>query len=176
MNNYIAFILIGIALSMDTFALSISIGAYLTKFKLLIFSILVGIFHFILPILGTLIGSNILNNYSFNPSYLLGIVLLILLIQMILDLKNNNQVLILNMLELIILSLTVSIDSFITGIGLSLITNNIIFSSIIFSIISFTFTIVGLNISKLGSKYLGIYSKYLGILILAILVIKCFIV
>ena len=49
-------ILIGISLSMDTFSLALSMGTYeKKKKKIVIYSLIVGTFHFILPLLGNLI-------------------------------------------------------------------------------------------------------------------------
>ena len=53
----ISIILIGIALSMDTFSLSLSVGMFdIDRKKCLKLAIIVGIMHFIMPILGTIIA------------------------------------------------------------------------------------------------------------------------
>ena len=51
MKEIITLFIIAIALSMDTFSLSLGIGtSNITKKRMLIFSIIVGIMHFIMPI------------------------------------------------------------------------------------------------------------------------------
>ena len=174
MQSYLTIIFIGIALSMDAFALSISIGSYMFKKTILFFSFLVGILHFILPLLGSIIGITLLYNLTINPNYLLGIVLIFLLIQMLIDIKNEKDIFINNKWELLVLAVTVSIDSFITGVGLSLISSNIIISSLIFSILAGSITFLGLLISKISTKYFGVYAKIIGIIILLLLIINCF--
>ncbi len=174
MQSYLTIIFIGIALSMDAFALSISIGSYMLKKTIIFFSFLVGILHFILPLLGSIIGNNLLYNLSINPNYLLGIVLIFLFIQMLIDIKSEKDIFINNKWELSVLALTVSIDSFITGVGLSLISSNIIISSLIFSLLAGCITFLGLLISKISTKYFGMYARFIGIIILLLLIINCF--
>ena len=171
---YLTILFIAVSLSIDAFSLSLSIGSYLSNKHIILFSTLVGLFHFIFPLLGSLIGLLFLKNIPLNPNYLLGIILIILLIDIILNINKNSNIFINNPYELLTLSIAVSIDSLITGISLSLIISNILISQIIFSITSFIFTFLGLYISKKSYKYLGIYSKLLGILILLLLIIKCF--
>ena len=171
---YLTILFIAVSLSIDAFSLSLSIGSYLSNKHIILFSTLVGLFHFIFPLLGFLVGLTFLKNIPLNPNYLLGIILIILLIDLILNINKNSNIFINNPYELLTLSIAVSIDSLITGISLSLIISNILISQIIFSITSFIFTFLGLYISKKSYKYLGIYSKLLGILILLLLIIKCF--
>ena len=52
---------IGIALSMDTFSLSLSIGTLnLDNKKILTISSIIGIMHFLMPVMGLIIGKQIL--------------------------------------------------------------------------------------------------------------------
>lgn len=170
MNEIIALIMIGIGLSMDAFSVSLSIGSFLNTMKTgLLISISVGLMHFFMPIIGSLIGKNILENININSSTILGIILIIIALEMVLDmLKKDTKMFNINYLTIIIFSITVSLDSFTTGIGLHAITDNIILSGIIFSINAFIFTISGLFLGKIGSKYLGTYANVLGIIILLI--------
>ena len=52
--------LIGIALSMDTFSLSLSLGTLIDYKSIFKLSFIVGIMHFIMPFLGSLIGNKII--------------------------------------------------------------------------------------------------------------------
>ncbi len=168
MSILINLFLIGISLSMDTFSISLSIGTFeISKKKILIFSILVGIFHFFMPILGNALGYKIVRFLNINVNFLLGFILLFIGIEMIIDLfKNENKEFNLNFLNMILISISVSLDSFSTGIGLSAVTDNFILSGLIFSFIAFLFTLMGLIIGKYSSKKLGIYAKILGIILL----------
>lgn len=174
MNELLALIFVGVALSMDAFSLSLGIGTFLNnRKKILILSIFVGIMHFIMPLLGKILGSGILNILPISPSILLAIILFLISIEMFLNLfKNEDNFFELNYTNMFILSLSVSIDSFTTGMGLRAITDNNILASVIFSLCSFTFTYLGLSIGNYVSKHLGVYANILGIILLITLGLK----
>ena len=57
MNIYIL-LLIGISLSMDSFSFALTIGTYYNNKKdFLLYSLIVGIFHFFMPFFGCLFGN-----------------------------------------------------------------------------------------------------------------------
>ena len=68
--NIFLLLLIGICLSMDTFSLSLSLGTFnIVKKKCILFSCLVAMFHFIMPLLGVILG----NSINLSPSKINGI-------------------------------------------------------------------------------------------------------
>ncbi len=171
MNQIIVIILIAISLSMDAFSLSliygININSKATKIHL---SISVGIFHFLMPILGYKFGSIIENNIPISLKIVASILLIILGIEMILDkVKEDNKLKKIEILEIIIFSFSVSIDSFMTGIGIKILYENIYIISSIFSLISFIFTIIGLNIGNILNKRYGPIATKIGGIILIII-------
>jgi putative Mn2+ efflux pump MntP len=156
---------------MDTFSVSLSIGTFnINKSKIIIITILVGIMHFIMPIIGSILGNKITIFLNINVHLLLGIILLFIAIQMVNDLfKEDNKELLLNILNIFLISISVSLDSFSIGLGLKAITNNNILSGFIFSICASSLTFLGFLIGKYSSKKLGIIANILGIIILFIL-------
>ena len=77
----LSILLIGIALSMDTFSLSLGIGTFnITNKQALKLSLIVGIMHFFMPILGMLLGNKIIKIFELQCDILLGIILIVLLI------------------------------------------------------------------------------------------------
>ena len=83
--------------------------------------------------------------------------------------KKKEEKLLMTIPGFLIFGLSVSIDSLTTGIGLPGITNNYIISSLIFSVTSFLFTYLGLNIgNKLKIKY-GKVSTIIGGSVLLVL-------
>ena len=80
MNKFlIDMFLISVALSMDAFSLSISLGIFgLSKKQKIFFPSIVGTFHFFMPLLGGKIGDLILSNVTINYNFLVGVVLLLL--------------------------------------------------------------------------------------------------
>ena len=176
MNSIRLFLFLGIGLSMDTFSLSIIYGTSNMSYKRRLFlSIIVGIFHFIMPFLAynitRVITHNIINRI--NTDLITGIILLILSIDMIRNIKKEEEdVLSLSIIGIILFAFTVSIDSFSIGVALNFQNVNIIFAGIIFSICSFIFTLLGLLIGKKISERFSNKINLLGSLILIIISIK----
>lgn len=173
MNNILIYFVMAIGLSMDAFSLALAYGT--TKIpinKKVLLSITVGIFHFFMPRLGALIGTELLLNYIAKANYLVGIIFLILAIEMLLSRKEEKTGSITNMISIILFSFTVSIDSFSVGIALSLTTTDINSPCIIFALISTLFTFLGVELgSKIAYKFEN-KAEYIGIIILLILGIK----
>ena len=72
MKEILNILLIGVALSMDTFSLSLGVGTYnLEKRKSLQLAILVGIMHFIMPLLGNVVGEKIMHFFELNSNLFL---------------------------------------------------------------------------------------------------------
>lgn len=173
MNNILIYFVMAIGLSMDAFSLALAYGT--TKIpinKKVLLSITVGIFHFFMPKLGALIGTELLLNYIAKANYLVGIIFLILAIEMLLSRKEEKTGSITNMISIILFSFTVSIDSFSVGIALSLTTTDINSPCIIFALISTLFTFLGVELgSKIAYKFEN-KAEYIGIIILLILGIE----
>lgn len=171
MAEIFSLFLIALALSMDTFSLSLGLGTKCFKTKKIItFSLIVGIMHFIMPLLGYAIGSKVIAIFTINASFLLGMILLYLGITMFIDLfKNEEKVPDFNFFNMFLFAIGVSLDSFSTGLGLSAITENLLLAVLIFSVVSFCFTFMGLIIGKYANKLLGVYATIVGIIILIII-------
>lgn len=168
MSIIISLFMIGVSLSMDTFSISLSLGTFnISKRKTLFLSILVGIMHFFMPLFGTILGTKITTFLNINVNFLLGIILIIIGIEMILDLiKSEDKFFELSIFNMFLVSLSVSLDSFSTGLGLHAITDNFILSGIIFSTCAASFTFLGLLIGKYSNSKIGILSNVIGIIIL----------
>lgn len=167
----LSILLIGIALSMDTFSLSLSLGTFnITNKQALKLSIIVGIMHFFMPILGMLLGEKLISLFELQCDFLLGVILLFIAIQMIIDLiKHEENSFKLNILGMFLFALGVSLDSFSVGLGIKAITENINLATSIFAICSFIFTFTGIMIGKFANKFIGTYASIFGVVILLIL-------
>lgn len=163
--------LIAISLSMDAFSLSLAYGTLnLEKKYINLLSIIVGVYHFFMPIIGMWFGSGILSFIKINPNVIVFIVLLIIGIEMIIQsFKNERKVEIMNFFELLMFGFAVSLDSFSVGIGLNSIYDKPLISAIIFSIFAGTFTYLGLIFGKKLSKIFGKISTLIGGSILIII-------
>lgn len=167
--------LIAIALSMDAFSISICITTsnLLNKNKIIIFPIIVGIFHFFMPLLGNCLGTIISINLEKIADYILGTIFLILSIELISS-KEKEKYIKINYLYLFLIALTVSVDSFTVGLGLSLTNEYTLISSLIFSLTSAFFTILGITIGKYLNKKIEKQANVLGSLLLFLLALKYF--
>lgn len=165
--DYFFIILIGISLSLDAFSVSLSYGTMNFKLKKIIFiSVMVGIFHYFMPIVGYYLGSKITQYILISPKYIISIVFLLIIIEMIKSLKDEKIEHNLSFIKILIFSLAVSFDSFSVGISLAFINNNIFISALIFTICSFFFTFFGFIFGKICNQKIGIYSKIFGITLL----------
>lgn len=154
MQQLLIYFFIALGLSMDAFSLAIAYGTNKISLKKeLLLSIFVGIFHYIMPLLGTIIGEKL--NFIINGSNIIvGLIFLILAAEMYTSIDEEKKGMITNFLSILFFSLTVSIDSFSVGIALGITKNYTSVAFIIFSIVSATFTLLGLLLGKYLSQKL----------------------
>lgn len=167
----ITIFLIAVSLSMDAFSLALIYGTQgITKKHKILLSLIVGIYHFIMPLIGVAIGTVITKKILVNPNIIVGIILSLIAIEMIISsFKEEEKKFLLTIPGYLLFGLSVSIDSLTTGIGLSMITQKYIFSSLIFAITSLSFTFFGLNIGDRLNKKYGRISTILGGIVLFVL-------
>ena len=95
MKELLLLLIIGISLSIDAFSVSTVIGMYnpSTK-KSFITSLTVGLFHFIMPIIGLIISNILTSKININTNILFGIILLLLSLQMFIEYikPTNNEI------------------------------------------------------------------------------------
>ncbi len=163
-------IIIAISLSMDAFSLALAYGTLnLNKKDIYKLSLVVGIYHFIMPLLGLFLG-NIILKYVSNPDIIVFLILFIIGIEMVYEtFKDEDIKNIVNIKQILLFGFAVSIDSFSVGIGLNVISNNYLYCSTIFSIFSLSFTYFGLVLGKKINNIIGKTSTIMGGLILIII-------
>lgn len=168
MRELFNILLIAIALSMDTFSLSLGLGTYnLPKKKIITISITVGIMHFLMPFLGDILGGKIVQFFSLNHNFFLGCILLFIAANLLFEMRKEEKIsLDLSFLGIFLFAFGVSIDAFSTGLGLSAITKNKINAMLVFSVVSFFFTWFGLQVGKIASNRLGKKATILGLILL----------
>ena len=169
-------IIIGISLSMDAFSLSLIYGVYgISRKNEIILALIVGLFHFFMPLFGSLFGNIILNYYEFNTDLFIGIIFGIIGIDMIVSgIKDEDVSILSGGLGYIMFGLSVSIDSFTTGIGIYAINNNYLEVSFIFMFCSGILTYLGLRLGNILSSRFGRYANIVGGIIFIMLVL-CYI-
>ena len=171
LDTFFTTLLVGISLSMDAFSLSLIYGTQnISKRSKIILSVIVGMYHFFMPLLGLFLGNIITNYLIINVSILVAIIFLIIGIEMIIsNLREREEKLFLSIPGFFIFGFSVSIDSFTTGIGLNVINSNYLEVSIIFSLVSGLFTFIGLILGDRLNSYFGKISTIIGGIILIVL-------
>ena len=156
--------IIAISLSMDAFSLALAYGTIsLTKKEINLLSIIVGLYHFFMPILGMLLGRFITSIVHIGGDLIVLLIFSIIGINMIIEsFKKESNINKMKLGEMILFGLAVSIDSFSIGIGINNISDNFLVCSLIFSITSFIFTYVGLLIGNKLNKLIGKISTVIG--------------
>lgn len=172
--SILVILILAIGLSMDAFSLALIYGTLNLDKKIeKATSIIVGIFHFIMPILGYRLGKLILSIVKINPDILVGIIFIFLGVEMVISIRKEEQVkLLTNVISIIIFAFTVSIDSFSTGIAFAASKTNIFVPSVVFSLISSLFTYLGIKSGKKLSLLFDNIATLIGALILIALGVK----
>lgn len=157
-------ILIGISLSMDAFSLSLAYGTLNIKNRNInLLTLIVGLYHFFMPLIGMFVGKKIVSLLPIESNTLVFIVLFLIGIEMIIEsFKEEKEIKNLNILEMLLFGLAVSIDSFSLGFGLKNLYKFPYISVSIFSISSMIFTYLGLKLGKKISQKIGNFSTILG--------------
>lgn len=156
-------IIIGISLSMDAFSLSLLYGTVIKKQNIKILSIIVGIYHFIMPLLGMFVGKKIISLLPISTNMVVFIVLFLIGVEMIVEsFKEEKELKTINLLEMLLFGFAVSIDSFSLGLGLRAIYDNPYIAALIFSLSSMIFTFFGLKLGKFINKKIGSISTLIG--------------
>ena len=167
MNSYIIILLIAISLSMDSLAFGMQ---GIEHKKKLFMSIIVGIYHFIMPLIGVYFGNFIIKNIPLDINIISSIILIFIGIELIISgFKKDDSKLTTSITGILLFGLTVSLDALSVGIGLSAINNIYIIDALTFSICAFIFTFTGLEIGNIINNKIGEYSKLLGGIVLTLL-------
>lgn len=166
----VSLIIIGLSLSIDAFSLSLAYGLLnIPKKTIISTSISVGVFHFIMPILGIKLGNIIVKTLNINNKYILIIVLALILLEMIKSLKEKQEEYTLSIINIILFSFLVSFDSFTIGICLNYITDYTLLPSFIFMTLSSIFTYLGFTLGKYITEKSTYKIKIIGIIMILLL-------
>lgn len=168
LDTFFTTLLVAISLSMDAFSLSLIYGTQnINNKNKFILSIIVGLYHFFMPLLGFNFGSIITKYLIFDINYLVSVIFFIIGIEMIVsNYRRKDETLLLTIPGYLMFGFSVSVDSFITGLGLNVINSNCLEVSIIFCLVSFLFTLLGLEFGIKLKHYFDKISTLIGGIIL----------
>ncbi len=163
-------IIIAISLAMDTFTVSICKGITMKKLSYkdaIIISLYFGLFQSLMPLIGYIFGFSF-DNISKIDHFVAFVLLFGIGISMILESTDSeeldNKV---DFKTMIPLAIATSIDALAVGITFAFLKVNIIISSILIGIITFSISFIGVLIgNRFGSKYGSIAELIGGILLI----------
>ncbi len=171
--SFISLIILALALSMDAFSLALSIGLQKIKKDVIIkCAIIVGIYHFFMPLIGNYIGQYFFLVVNIKSDIILGSVLIIIAINAIIEKFSTDKAKFVNsILGYNIFAFSVSIDSFSVGFALE---NSKYIYYLIFALTSAIFTYLGFICGNAVNDLIGKIAEYIGIVILIGFAIICF--
>ncbi len=173
MNIFFTCVLIGISLSMDAFSLALIYGTYgLSSKREITLSMIVGVYHFFMPLIGLFFGTMLMKHFIFDPHLVVGIIFLVIGGEMFFSSFREEEVkALVNILGFLLFGLSVSIDSLTTGVGLSAISHNYLGVASVFMVLSGLFTYIGLRLGGKLSERFGKYATMGGGIMMIILAI-----
>lgn len=166
--GFLLIFIIAVSVSMDAFSLSLAYGTLgIEKRQKYILTFIVGVYHFIMPIIGYFIGTFFIDLFNLDPNIIVTFILSFIGIDMIISSFKKEEIHYLKKYEYFLFGLAVSIDSF--SIGFTLNSGNLLFSSLMFCFCSMIFTFIGLLFGNKIKKSLGSLSTLIGGIILIII-------
>ena len=176
MSSFFTILLIGISLSMDAFSLALIYGMQgMTQKQKIFLSTIVGIYHFIMPLIGLSFGTLLANINLISIDIIASLILIYIGVDLIISNSKKEDRMEVTKIGFLVFGLSVSLDSLTVGIGLKAITSSYLLSSIVFSISSLIFTYLGLILGNIIGNKIGSYSKLTGGIILISIAIIMFI-
>lgn len=173
--NIFELLVLGLALSADSFAASVSIGIELKSIKLkkiLIIAILFALFQSLMPVIGYLLA-NIFHSLLTSIDHWLSFVVLFYLgFNMLKERNREENINYMNFYALVLVAIAVTLDAFTVGITYAILDVNLVLTIIINFIITFITTIIGLKIGVLIGPLLKSKAKTAGGLVLIALGFK----
>lgn len=171
-GQLITVVMIAIALGLDAFSLGIGIGLRGIRYRHIVkLGVVIGIFHIVMPIGGMLTGnlmSAVLGNWA---TIVAGVLLIMLGAHMIINSFKEEEMQLLDHRKfwgLMLLSFSVSVDSFSVGITLGMFKTPFGLTVLLFGILGAIMAMLGLSLGKKVSQSLGVYGETLGGIILVV--------
>lgn len=166
LGQYIAILVMAMALGMDAFSIGLGIGMKgIRLLDMIKISVVIGLFHVIMPLMGMFVGSYV-STLLGNVAVLCGGALLIILgMHMVYSSLRGDQAESFDqrtLFGLTILALSVSMDSFSVGISLGLFQADIMLTMMLFGTFGALMSMFGLLLGRRFSGLFGEYSEAIG--------------
>ena len=165
-GQLITIFMMAIALGMDALSLGVGIGIRgIRLLHVLRISLLIGLFHVLMPILGIFTGQYLGSLLGRVTGYAAGGLLLLLGGHMIINSYRGGVAKMIDYRAwggMLLFSLSVSIDSFSVGVSLGMFKSDLLLTVLIFGIIGGLMSMIGLLLGRRVSDKLGHYGEALG--------------
>jgi putative Mn2+ efflux pump MntP len=171
--SFISILLIALALSMDAFSVAIALGAAgrgHASAAVLRLATAFGVFQFVMPILGWLLGKTVVSYIEDYDHWIAFGLLLIVGLRMIKEYFDKDEK------EhtkdptkgwsLLVLSIATSIDALAVGVSFAFFDVNIYYASAVIGVVCFIITALGMIFGKALSRILGKKAVLLGGIVL----------
>lgn len=176
--SFLILLLIAIGLSMDCFAVAIGTGfgnKHLKVVSFLKLSAFFGIAHFIMPLLGWLIGMAFKSYIETYDHWVAFALLLVIGIKMLIESGKKSEdrsFSIEKPVVILLLTIATSIDALIVGLSLALLGFNLLFIVSVISLCAFAISFTGFLIGKKVGCFCGNKAEIVGGIILILIGIK----
>ncbi|MDP4164667.1 MAG: manganese efflux pump MntP family protein [Bacillota bacterium] len=165
LGELLTLLLMAFALGMDAFSVGLGMGMYKLRLRRIFnIGITIGIFHVWMPLVGMIIGKFISEKFGLIATYIGGLLLIFLGIQLIWSsLKKEKGTVITPVgFGLLIFALSVSLDSMSVGLTLGIYGARTVMTILCFGIVATVLTWAGLLVGRKVQGLLGSYSEALG--------------
>lgn len=172
-GQILTLVMIAIALGMDALSVGIGMGMHRPSYKkIAIFSLLVGIFHVLMPLIGIYIGQYLSIHLKTVAAMIGGGMLCFLGGNMILQYFKSieqNELQVLSLSGIFLISLSVSLDSLSAGLSMGLFSANQWLAVTLFGLAGTCMSGAGVVMGRYVGSWLGKYGEVAGGMILFIL-------
>ena len=171
--SFISIFLIALALSMDAFSVAIALGAAgrgHASAAVLRLATAFGVFQFVMPVLGWLLGKTVVSYISDYDHWIAFALLLIVGLRMIKEYFDKDEK------ErtkdptkgwsLLVLSIATSIDALAVGVSFAFFDVNIYYAGAVIGVVCFIITALGMIFGKALSRVLGRKAVLIGAIVL----------
>ncbi|AXF56390.1 manganese efflux pump MntP family protein [Salicibibacter kimchii] len=169
MTELLSTLLLAIVLGMDAFSMAMALGFQSFRIHAVKASMVVGLFHMFMPLVGIGIGHGLANVYSLDAVHCIaGVILIWIGFQMMRSSRKSKEkpIVKLHGIGLCLFAFIVSLDSFSIGISLGILGAETVAVIFVFGITSAVLTWAGLKFATLTRRRIGSWSELLGGMIL----------
>lgn len=164
-GEIVTLVIMAAALGMDAFSVGLGMGMYKLRLqKIFEIGLMIGLFHVWMPLVGIFAGKLLSEKFGSLASWIGGLLLIILGVQMIWSsLKKEAESIITPVgFGLLLFALSVSLDSFSVGLSLGIYGAKTVMVILCFGIVATVQTWAGLLLGRKVRGWLGTYSEALG--------------